>query len=722
MAASLLCGLAGGALAADTDADGLDDSWETQHFGSLAALPDADADLDGLSNLLEFQNSLDPNVVDVGFLSSERWNNVPGTTLKAAFASAAFREETPIRGFVAQTDSTQNDGDNYLLRWRGTLTAPETGDYRFYIASNDQSQLWFGEAGGSRFTRRKVASVEVATGYQAWFANVSQDSGLIHLEAGQEYYIEVVMRDHTGDDHLSIGWLRPGQSGVEIVPGRLVDDTVVLKGCVPDPQDQDDDGLPDSWESTVGLNMGDNGSINAADGGYADWDNDLLTNYEEWQTQGNPLAAGGNVGVFRRDRWTGISGFSVSSLTGNGNFAKTPQSSVMEAGPLKVVTVGDNYGQRLQGTVVAPVSGNYRFWIAGDDASELWLSTTSSRLNKRKIAFASSWTGVDAFDTTPSQKSASIPLVAGEAYYYEVLHKEGGGGDHVSVAWNLEATNWAAAVQGGTATQSTTNGTYTANKAIDGNTSGTQLSTWSHTANGANNWWQVDFGQDRPLNRVVLFNRTDQVPLQARLSNFRISVLDSADNEVVGQNFFEGSGNVGASFAWDMPQTVTGRKVKIQFLGLNNAGNGYLTLAEVQVYDWPELANRQIVGAQYLRTAGEEPLDADGDSLPDVWETQFGLSATDGGATVFAQGEYGDLDADGVPNLLEYINGTSPTVPNGEPGRLQRDTWTGLPGPFLRDLVTDVRFLEAPDQRITVNAWQLADRGDYYGQRLRAAL
>lgn len=44
----------------DSDGDGLPDSWETEHFGNLSALPDGDADGDLASNLLEYQSGTDP--------------------------------------------------------------------------------------------------------------------------------------------------------------------------------------------------------------------------------------------------------------------------------------------------------------------------------------------------------------------------------------------------------------------------------------------------------------------------------------------------------------------------------------------------------------------------------------------------------------------------------------------------------------------------------------
>jgi hypothetical protein len=47
--------------------------------------------------------------------------------------------------------------------------------------------------------------------------------------------------------------------------------------------------------------------------------------------------------------------------------------------------------------------------------------------------------------------------------------------------------------------------------------------------------------------------------------------------------------------------------------------------------------------------------DADGDGLPDGWETAHGLSSTDPADASF------DTDADGQSNLAEYRSGTSPT-------------------------------------------------------------
>ncbi|MGC4016596.1 MAG: Calx-beta domain-containing protein [Luteolibacter sp.] len=97
--------------------------------------------------------------------------------------------------------------------------------------------------------------------------------------------------------------------------------------------------------------------------------------------------------------------------------------------------VADNYSRRLTGLITAPTTGSYTFWIASDDASRLYLSTDSTAANKVQIATVSGYTSFQDWDANASQKSVTKTLTAGQSYYMEVQHQEGGGGDHVSVAW-----------------------------------------------------------------------------------------------------------------------------------------------------------------------------------------------------------------------------------------------------------------------------------------------
>ena len=95
----------------------------------------------------------------------------------------------------------------------------------------------------------------------------------------------------------------------------------------------------------------------------------------------------------------------------------------------------DNYGTRVMGLLVPPATGNYTFNVTSDDETRLYLSTDSSFANKVQIAEVTGWTGTNEHNKYPEQSSSPIALVQGEKYYIELLHKEGGGGDHFQVFW-----------------------------------------------------------------------------------------------------------------------------------------------------------------------------------------------------------------------------------------------------------------------------------------------
>ena len=96
---------------------------------------------------------------------------------------------------------------------------------------------------------------------------------------------------------------------------------------------------------------------------------------------------------------------------------------------------GNNYVARVRGHLHPPATGEYRFWIASDDTSELWLGVDDDRRSARLIAAATIWTKPREWNRVPTQKSAAIFLEAGRRYYIEAVHEQGPGTDHLSVSW-----------------------------------------------------------------------------------------------------------------------------------------------------------------------------------------------------------------------------------------------------------------------------------------------
>lgn len=62
--------------------------------------------------------------------------------------------------------------------------------------------------------------------------------------------------------------------------------------------------------------------------------------------------------------------------------------------------------------------------------------------------------------------------------------------------------------------------------------------------------------------------------------------------------------------------------------------------------------------------------DADGDGLPDAWESGHGLDSQDNGSGDPMNGSSGDPDGDGVPNWAELAMGEDPSIPRRMPLRI----------------------------------------------------
>jgi len=154
----------------------------------------------------------------------------------------------------------------------------------------------------------------------------------------------------------------------------------------------------------------------------------------------------------------------------------------------------------------------------------------------------------------------------------------------------------------GTATQSSLGFGGVPERAIDGNTDGTwSAGSVTHTADLTDSWWEVDLGGTFSIGEVRLYNRLDCC--WGRLSNFRVAVFDGT-TEVFGEDYFTTTGSVaqGGTLSVYPPGGTSGNRIQVRILGLNNDSNGFLSLAEVEVYDG--LVGTPYCGPAFPNSAG----------------------------------------------------------------------------------------------------------------------
>lgn len=650
----------------------------------------------------------------------DRWDSVAGKTVAdltgsdAFYGTAGHSERLESLAYnPAQSIADHANG----VRLRGLLVIPADGEYSFALAGDDAADLYLGAPGGSRFTKKKELSVPRWTNDRDW--SRYRTAGKAY-KAGDVVWVEVIGKNDEGiggGEHVSVAWKKPGDTEYSLIPSTLPDGKVALTTPPLDPEDPNDIGVPQSWLGSVGL--GNLPAGNPAVRLYGDEDGDGFNLLEEYQTGGRPDAVGGNTGYFSVEKWTGTNAGSVDAFTKSERFLQPASEARRQEGGLDLADGGDNYFIRLRSLVVPPLTGEWTFYLAGDDTARLLVSPDGQRFLKKTVAEVNLWTDRYQWTKSPTQKSAPMAMQAGTGYFLEALQYQQGGGANVAVAWQYKTPNLSQ-MEGTTATQSSTMGDCPADCAIDGS-----LDTQSHTNwTEGDSWWQMDFALPQAMNQVVIYNRTDGSNGQ-RLSNFRLSVLDANGEELAGQDFYTEAGTyAGETVEWSLPETVQGKSVRIQGLGINNHGDKFLCLKEVAVYEQNEYSRAPVlISGDHVQTIPAEPNDQDNNSIPDDWQAEKGLVAGQNGLTEKDCSEYGDPDEDLVPNFAEYLLDTNPLVPSGAPGYLTQEMWWGVAGWSIDDAIKMPEVLgKAPIRNLLKDGLPARNLGDNYLRRLRGTI
>jgi RHS repeat-associated protein len=356
--------------------------------------------------------------------------------------------------------------EDYGSRVRGYICPPVSGDYVFYISSDNQGELWL-SSGDQATGKQRIAWVPTVVGQNDYSTHASQQSAVITLQANQRYYVEALHKENGGGDHLQVAWKKPGDADKEIIPGASlipfgtpapVAPTVLLTS------QQVSGSAPATVTLTASASDGDgtiskvefyNGStklgeattnpytyswINVQAGTYSitakATDNSQQSTTSAAATvvvnAGPPVTAGcSGTGSITWEYWGGISGLEISHIPLNSPPTGT-QTLNSFATPINTM---DYYGSRIRGYLCPPVSGDYIFYFTTDDRGELWLSPNNQPSAKQQIAGVPDWAMPDEFTRFASQQSVAITLEANQRYYIEALQKEHGGGDHIIVAW-----------------------------------------------------------------------------------------------------------------------------------------------------------------------------------------------------------------------------------------------------------------------------------------------
>ena len=156
-------------------------------------------------------------------------------------------------------------------------------------------------------------------------------------------------------------------------------------------------------------------------------------------------------GVVLHKMWRDFPDNNIAGLLADPRYPDNPTEVTLEPfweyGPNGSNEEGSNYGNQLVGWFVPPEDGNYIFFTNSDDPSDLFLSTDDDPANKLLIAREAGWSNARNWNSVGDGSNVDdkrsdffidsewptldIALEAGNRYYLESIHTEGGGGDNV---------------------------------------------------------------------------------------------------------------------------------------------------------------------------------------------------------------------------------------------------------------------------------------------------
>jgi hypothetical protein len=373
-----------------------------------------------------------------GGLRREVYLGIGGWDLNSLRNQPKFPGSPDIFDVVRQFEAPRDFGDNYGVRLSGFVVPPATGDYVFYLASDQQGELYL-SSDETPANKALIAQEPVWNGYREWINGAMQGSRL-------------AIPDGVGDDlPLVAGTLFIEGEDFNFNRGNYVKDKPIgMTGPYPGGDYQNKGTATDrgiDWEANGNAGQPYRSSTDVAAG--KPNQQNIGFNRGSFSVQVNHV-----VGWQEAGEWYNYTRVFPEPAREYDVYARLSSGGSAPRAQLDLVTGNRSQpNQTLQelGEFDAPSTGNwdtFHFYRLKDDARNQTTVTLGGERTIRftilpgnldidYLAFVPAGNRPPPVVSRPSNISASIHLEAGRRYYVEALMKEEGGGDNLGVTWQL---------------------------------------------------------------------------------------------------------------------------------------------------------------------------------------------------------------------------------------------------------------------------------------------
>ena len=103
---------------------------------------DAAGNISANSNTINVTTPVAPGCTGTGTINYQKWNSITGTTIATLTSNANYPNNPSVSGTLTSFEIPVSSGDNYGMKVYGYICPPTTGTYTFWIASDDNGELW----------------------------------------------------------------------------------------------------------------------------------------------------------------------------------------------------------------------------------------------------------------------------------------------------------------------------------------------------------------------------------------------------------------------------------------------------------------------------------------------------------------------------------------------------------------------------------------------------
>jgi hypothetical protein len=405
----------------------------------------------------------------------EVWTQVDGGTINALVTSPNYPEAPLFSTLQTEFRSATNWGDRYGVRMRALLTAPATGDYTFWISGDDTCELYLSTTENPA-NKVRIARAPAWTALETWTTYPEQRSAPVSLTAGSRYYIEALMKESTGGDSLSVAWAAAPSTTPVVLAGSALTPFLATGAAPTGVVVQAGREITQySPNLTVQLSAQALHMANTSRSPTFVWSQvsgaaAVIKTPSDGNTTVDLPAAGTYVfrvtatvnggtgtddvtvkvlpklapdaGTALAEYWFGVSGATIAALTGSVDYPNFPHAHRVVTSLSAALDQGDLFGSRTRGFILAPATGSYRFFVAGDSTAEFWLSPDATAANVQRRCQVTTAVTAENYFGRDEQASSVIALEAGKRYAFELRHKDDSGGDHCSVLWQQPGSDY----------------------------------------------------------------------------------------------------------------------------------------------------------------------------------------------------------------------------------------------------------------------------------------